>query len=82
MVAADVKSSEESDVKLTMDGMIVGSPLYAAPETATEQHLDARSDVYSLGATAFYALAGRPVFEGNNPLKVLLRACTKAVLPM
>ncbi len=61
----------DSDMKLTMDGALVGSPLYAAPETTTSQNYDARSDVYSLGATLFYTLVGRPVFEGDNALKVL-----------
>ncbi|HUG89320.1 MAG TPA: serine/threonine-protein kinase [Planctomycetaceae bacterium] len=68
-----VKSSASagSDVRVTIEGAIVGSPLFAAPEATVEHTFDDRSDIYSLGATAFYLLTGRPVFEGTHPLKVL-----------
>ena len=58
--------------KLTMDGTVVGSPWFAPPEVMDETELDARSDIYSLGATAWFLLTGQPVFPGENPLKVLL----------
>jgi eukaryotic-like serine/threonine-protein kinase len=58
-------------VQVTMDGAVVGSPLFAAPEVTVDRTFDARSDIYSLGATAFYLLTGRPLFDGTNPLKVL-----------
>lgn len=61
-----------SNLNLTMEHALVGSPLYAAPETSTTQNYDARSDVYSLGGTLFYCLVGRPVFQGDHALKVLL----------
>ena len=68
-----VKSSgpRAEQMQVTLDGAVVGSPLFAAPEAAVEHTFDARSDIYSLGATAFYLLTGRPVFDGTNPLKVL-----------
>ncbi|MGE3317005.1 MAG: serine/threonine-protein kinase [Planctomycetaceae bacterium] len=56
---------------LTMHGTVVGSPQYAAPEAAIEGNPDERSDIYSLGATAYYLLTGQPVFPGENTLKVL-----------
>jgi len=56
---------------VTMHGTVVGSPQYAAPEAAIEGRPDARSDIYSLGATAYYLLTGQPVFGGDNTLKVL-----------
>jgi serine/threonine-protein kinase len=56
---------------LTTHGTVVGSPQYAAPEAAIEGRPDARSDIYSLGATAYYLLTGQPVFPGENTLKVL-----------
>ncbi|MBT4865856.1 MAG: serine/threonine protein kinase [Planctomycetaceae bacterium] len=62
---------ETSSMNLTIDGTIVGSPLYACPEAAVGEPLDARSDIYSLGATAYFLLTGRPVFEGDRPIKVL-----------
>jgi serine/threonine-protein kinase len=48
-----------------------GSPLFASPETTTG-HVDYRSDVYSLGATAYYLLTGRPVFDEAGPLAAIV----------
>lgn len=68
-----VKSINPDDlsVKVTNDGAVVGSPLFAAPEAAVDGRPDERSDIYSLGATAYFLLSGRPVFPGENALKVL-----------
>src|SRR5881398_1119318 len=63
-------------------GEIWGTPYYVAPERLNQQPEDFRSDIYSLGATLFHALAGRPPFDRettsasdlralkNNPLKL------------
>ncbi len=45
------------------EGEIWGTPYYMAPERLTSEREDFRSDLYSLGATLFHALAGRPTFE-------------------
>jgi len=67
--------------KLTMDGLVVGSPLFAPPEVMDDAQLDARSDIYSLGATAWFLLTGQPVFPGENPLKVLLAHASQTPRP-
>ncbi len=55
-------------------GEIWGTPHYIAPEKLDERPEDFRSDIYSLGATLFHALAGRPPYETENvPLAELRR---------
>jgi hypothetical protein len=57
---------------LTQEGMVAGSPLYMSPEQATGEAVDARSDIYALGLLAYYLLTGRPPFESDKAIQVLL----------
>jgi serine/threonine protein kinase len=50
---------------LTRVGAILGTPLYMSPEQCRGEHLDARSDIYSLGIIAYQMLAGMPPFTGE-----------------
>lgn len=54
------------------EGQVWGTPYYIAPEKARKKKVDYRSDIYSLGATMFHALSGRPPFDGATPLDVVL----------
>ncbi len=79
-----VKSSLPTDASpdLTMEGALVGSPLYAPPETVTGDHAaDGRSDIYSLGAVAYYLLTARPVFTEVKPIKALFAHVHQEVVP-
>ena len=70
------------DAKLTQDDTLAGSPLFISPEQASGEHEpDARSDIYSLGAVAYFLLTGRPPFEGTNPMKVIIAHARDQVLP-
>ena len=58
---------------LSTEGQILGTPLFMSPEQATRsQELDERSDIYSLGAVAYYLLSGRPPFEGKDGIAVMI----------
>ena len=64
----------EADAALTQTGLVTGSPAYLAPEVASGQLATPASDVWSLGATLFHALTGRPPYEvGDNVLGTLYR---------
>ncbi|MAT71670.1 MAG: serine/threonine protein kinase [Planctomycetaceae bacterium] len=66
-------ATDASDSNLTQEGSITGSPLYMSPEQATgSDAVDARSDIYSLGAVMYFMATGQPPFDDSSPLKVLI----------
>jgi eukaryotic-like serine/threonine-protein kinase len=68
------------DKELGYEGMVLGTPDYIAPEQAMgKEDVDYRADIYSLGATLYHMLTGRPMFDGT-PSKVML-AHTRSPMP-
>ena len=65
-------SPEEHNEHQTSEGSITGSPLYLSPEQALGEVPDERSDIYSLGAVAYYLTTGRPPFMNDNPMRVIM----------
>jgi serine/threonine protein kinase len=57
-------SEADASTRLTAANTTVGSPHYIAPEQLRGSQVDARADIYSLGATAFHLLTGRPPYAG------------------
>ena len=68
---ADDSRSPAPATELTGTGMVLGTPRYMAPEQVTGEPLDARSDLFALGAILFEMLAGRPAFGGRNAIEIL-----------
>ena len=57
---------------LTREGMVIGTPQYMSPEQAQGIIVDARSDVWSLGAVAYELYAGRPAFEPRDTYEQMI----------
>jgi hypothetical protein len=63
-------------------GAISGTPEFMSPEQVLGLPLDTRSDLYSLGATAFFAMSGKLPFEGDEATQVMARQVTEPAPPL
>ena len=64
--------SAASDPRLTADNVLHGTPQYLAPEAIRNaDSIDARSDLYALGAVGYFLLTGTPVFSGRGALEII-----------
>jgi eukaryotic-like serine/threonine-protein kinase len=70
---ADFGIAKFSMSKLTMTGMVMGTPSYMSPEQAMGQELDGRSDMFSLGIMFYQMLTGERPFVGNNPTTIIYK---------
>ena len=74
--------AETADATLTQEGAITGSPLFMPPEQAAGSgDVDARSDIYSLGAVMYFLATGRAPFVHEQPLKVIIAHATEEPEP-
>jgi len=80
MGLARLDSAGVQQDELTGTGQIMGTVDYMAPEQARDtKHADARADIYSLGATLWYLLTGRPLYAGETAVEKLLAHQTKPI---
>ncbi len=63
----------DSHPELTRAGAVAGTPGFMAPEQARGETIDARADVYALGATLYYVLTGKLAFRTNSATEILTR---------
>ena len=76
-------SRSDGASRITETGMSLGTPPYMSPEQAGgDRTLDARSDVYALGAVLYEMLAGEPPFTGPTPQAILARVMTEEPRPL
>jgi serine/threonine-protein kinase len=74
------KSTISNDQSLTQDGLTVGTPYFMSPEQVRgEKDIDIRADLYSLGATLFFLVTQRHVFEGQSAAETMSMHLKQAV---
>jgi serine/threonine-protein kinase len=75
-------SDDATAPHLSREGTVTGSPLYMAPEQIMHtQEPDRRTDIYGLGAVAYFMLTGRPPFYGETPMEVMIAHVRDQVTP-
>lgn len=75
-LAKDLSDSQRAD--LSQSAVLIGTPLYMAPEVALRKPVDSRTDLYAVGAMAYFLLTGTPVFRGSTVLEICCKHLANA----
>ena len=73
--------ASQSQTQLTATGEVLGSPGYISPEQAQGLEIDARSDIYSLGATFYHLVTGKLPFDAPTPVAMIVRHMNDPLRP-
>ena len=71
----------DADASITDDGIVLGTPHYISPEQGQGHAVDHHSDIYSLGATFYHMITGRPVFHGDSHASIIYSHVHTAPVP-
>src|SRR5687768_3562959 len=80
-ITAKVEAPAHATRGLTRVGEVVGTAEYMSPEQASGDVVDGRSDLYSLGLVALFALTGRPAITGTSTQQILVKQLTEVLPP-
>jgi serine/threonine protein kinase len=80
-LGVDATQTMASDDSLTVAGLVMGTPSYMSPEQACGDEVDARSDLFSLGAVLYEMATGVRSFDGENSATILRAVLQKDPLP-
>jgi serine/threonine protein kinase len=78
---ADFGIAKLNQTDLTMPGQVLGSPAFMAPEQLSEESVDSRSDLFSLGVILYYMLTGYRPFQGNSTTTVCFKLVNHDPVP-
>src|ERR1700730_13275107 len=79
---ADFGIAKLNQNDVTLLGQVLGSPAFMAPEQLTDEGVDARSDLFSLGVVLYYMLTGHRPFQGNSTATVCFKLVNHDPLPV
>ncbi len=76
------RTDQAATLSLTSSGMVMGTPAYMSPEQAQGgMMIDHRADLWSLGVMLYEILTGRPPFDADSPVKILVKTVNDPVPP-
>ncbi len=81
-ISRSISPVQQAEAGLTRVGEVVGTPEFMSPEQASGDRVDGRSDLYSLGLVAWYAVTGVLAISGESTQKVLVKQLTETIPPV